>query len=201
MSAPQKKITISVGDISISMPAQTILKNVLAELTGHPTPANAALATGIPAIGKEWPAQGGIFAGIMRGENGQPDYYLIVPANIANNPKLEYGGYGKETTNTNHEFDGLANTKALADGNHPAADWAANLNVNGFNDYYLPARRELSLCYANVPELFEKEWHWSSTQCSAGNAYVQGFSSGSQGSYHKEDDYRVRAVRRLSVIQ
>lgn len=198
MSAPQKKITISVGDISISMPAQTILKNVLTELTGNALAANTA--TGTPAIGKEWPEQGGIFAGIMRGENGQPDYYLIVPTNTEN-PQLEWGGHGKETANANHEFDGLANTKALADGSHPAADWAARLNINGFNDYYLPARRELSLCYANTPELFEKEWHWSSTQSSASFAYVQDFSNGYQSLYRKVDDCRVRAVRRLLIIQ
>lgn len=201
MNAAQQKITVTVGDISINMPAKTILKNVLAELTGNALPANTAPTTGIPAIGKEWPDQGGVFAGIMRGENGQPDYYLIVHAIIGNNPKLEFGGAGQETVNANHEFDGLANTKALADGNHPAADWAASLNVNGFNDYYLPARRELALCYANVPDLFEKEWHWSSTQHSAGHAYLQNFSDGYQSNDHKGDDCRVRAVRRLLIIQ
>lgn len=201
MNTASQKITVTLGDISIQMPAQTILKNVLAELSGNQQPANALPATGMPAIGKEWPEQGGVFAGIMRGEDGKPDYYLIVPANIANSPKLEWGGYGKEIDGANYKFDGLANTAALADGNHPAADWAKNLNINGHNDFYLPARRELSLCYANVPELFEKEWHWSSTQHSARSACLQYFSDGNQDDGHKVNGYRVRAVRRVSIIQ
>jgi len=197
MQSESVKITVSSTGISIETPQKITFQCGLVQVPA----ANTAPAIGIPAIGKEWPDQGGIFAGIMRGENGNPDYYLIVATSPIAKTKLSWGGYGEETANANYAFDGLANTKALADGKHPAADWAASLNINGINDYYLPARRELSLCYANVPELFEKEWHWSSTQYSAGGAYVQGFIGGSQISYRKGGGYRVRAVRRLLIIQ
>jgi hypothetical protein len=154
-----------------------------------------------PRIGEPWPEQGGVFAGIMRGENCQPDYYLLVPVDKkANKAEIKWGGAGKETANANFEFDGQANTSSLCDGNHPAAEWAAGLSIDGHKDFYLPSRRELSLCYANVPELFEKEWHWSSTQSSAGCAYIQFFGLGYQLSDHKGLGYRARAVRRLSII-
>lgn len=32
-----------------------------------------------PAIGSEWPGQRAIYAGVMRGQAGQPDYHLLVP--------------------------------------------------------------------------------------------------------------------------
>lgn len=200
MQAESVKITVSAAGISIESSQKIILQTGLAQLSAANIPAEN-MPEKYLRIGELSPENGGVFAGIMRGENGQPDYYLFVPSNIANSPKLAWGGYGDEIANANHTFDGLANTKALADGKHPAADWAASLNINGFNDYYLPARRELSLCYANVPELFEKEWHWSSTQYSAVNACVQHFSDGHQGGDRKGSDYRVRAVRRKLIIQ
>lgn len=35
-------------------------------------------AASTPRIGEPWPGQGGIYAGIMRGRDGGPDYHLIV---------------------------------------------------------------------------------------------------------------------------
>lgn len=80
------------------------------------------------------------------------------------------------------EWDGEINTKALrqSEFDHPAAQWCVDLNIEGFNDFYLPSRRELALCYANVPDLFAKVWHWSSTQYSAYSAWGQSFDIGYQ---------------------
>ena len=137
-------------------------------------------ATQIPAIGAQWPGQGGVNAGLMRGENGKPDYYLIISSDESGTASLAWGSYGIEIDGANFEFDGLANTTALlkADSDHPAAQFAAGVMIEGHNDYYLPARRELALMYANCPELFEQDWHWSSTQYSAGNAWIVDFEDG-----------------------
>lgn len=159
---------------------------------------NDAIFT-IPAIGQPWPGQCGVNAGLMRGENGLPDYYLIIPTDSAGKiDRIEWGGYEHKTEGANSEFDGLANTTALlkSDQEHPAAAWAAGLNIDGHNDFYLPARREQSLMYANCPELFEPRWHWSSTQYSALNAWLQNFEDGSQGISLKSCRYAARAVRR-----
>lgn len=153
-----------------------------------------------PAIGQPWPGQGGVYAGLMRGSEGTPDYHLIVSTDPAGNlANLRWGGYEKDSKATS-DTDGLANTRAMQeDGQeHPVLDVLKNLRADGHQDFYLPARRELSLCFANVKELFETDdWFWSSTQDSAGGAWYQGFGDGSQGWGSKDFRGRARAVRRL----
>lgn len=43
--------------------------------------------------------------------------------------------------------DGKANTARLST---PAVDWAKSLTINGFNDWYIPARDEVELMYRNL---------------------------------------------------
>ena len=153
----------------------------------------------VPAIGQPWASQGGINAGLMRGANGKPDYFLIIATDdLGKTDDIEWGSYGKEAQGSNCEFDGLENTTALlkSGADHPAASWAAGVIIEGHNDFYLPARREQSLMYANCPELFEPRWHWSSTQYSASYAWGQRFEIGYQYVDDKFCRYAARAVRR-----
>lgn len=158
----------------------------------------AAAPSGVPALGSYWPGQGGYNAGLVRGENGGPDYYLIVPL-LTEQIRAEWGGRGEECEGATSMSDGLANTQALlADSNeHPAAKLASEFTADGHNDFYLPARRELQLAEANVPELFEKAYHWSSSQFSAYGAchmvFEDGWLYGSDKSYGR----LVRPVRRF----
>ena len=96
-------------------------------------------------------------------------------------------------------WDGHANTLALtASGhNHPVADWVKNLDIDGHTDWYIPSRREASLCAATCPEIFEPGYHWTSTQYSAYHAFIQAFDAGVQGYDGKASRRRVRAVRRF----
>lgn len=153
---------------------------------------------GVPTLGSYWPEQGGYNAGLVRGEDGAPDYYLIVPA-LTDQLRAAWGGYGEEVEGANSASDGLANTRALlADSNeHLAAKLASEFTADGHNDFYLPARRELQLAEANVPELFEKAYHWSSSQRSAYGAYTMGFEDGWLGNDHKDFEFLVRPVRRF----
>jgi hypothetical protein len=50
-------------------------------------------------------------------------------------------------------------------------------------------------------EAFEQEWYWSSTQHASYSDYAwyQTFSYGNQHHYHKYDELRARAVRRLVI--
>ena len=47
-------------------------------------------------------------------------------------------------------FDSAANTKALAEAGSPIAKWALGLEINGFNDWVIPARDVLELAYRNL---------------------------------------------------
>lgn len=127
-----------------------------------------------PRIGEQWPAQGGVYAGIARGTEGRPDYHLI-----------------------------LFSLSAKQDATwQQAKEWAADLRGgHGLDDYTLPTRREQALLYANVPEQFENAWYWSSEQLAAfvDYAWMQVFGNGDQGGGHKSYQYRARAVRRLDI--
>ena len=103
---------------------------------GAPTP---------PRVGEFWPEQGGVYAGVMRGADGAPDYHLIVGSEEVQS--IGWGGYGTKVDGADSEPDGLANTQALcaAATEHPAAQWAAGLTERGMSDWYLPSRRELRL--------------------------------------------------------
>lgn len=151
--------------------------------------------TDVPPIGAEWPGQGGINGGLFRGRDGQPDYYLIWAKEDAKD--LKWGGYGSESESAS-KWDGLANTQALiAEDGHPAAEYAVSVTADGHADFYLPSQAELMMAWANVPELFSKEWYWSSTQYSSSYAFFTSFPGAYTVTSGKLSEFRVRAVRRF----
>lgn len=126
----------------------------------------------IPNIGQPWPGQGGINAGLRRGLDGGPDYFLIV------HPAARVAGKWDD-----------------------AVAWAKGLEADGHRDFALPLRADQSLLFSNVPELFEKEWYWSGEQAASdpASAWCQCFGSGYQGYGWKDGSNRARAVRRLVI--
>lgn len=193
----QATISLPLGTAMLHAPADEAARVLIEHFT---RPANKPAAA-LPNIGEYWPSQGGVYAGMMRGQDGQPDYHLIVAAGEVGFVKeIAWGGYEKDEPAAKSEWDGKANTLALSrsDIDHPAAEWAAGLEIDGHVDWYLPARREAALCYANTPELFEEGWHWTSTQSSRDGAYAQYFTYGRQDRGDKYGGLRARAVRRLA---
>lgn len=156
-------------------------------------------------LGEYCKAFGGVFAGLVRGAPGKPDYYLFVAHGPkGEHEKLAYGGYGHEVKKATSDNDGAANTAALCAHTeaHPAAQWARDLKLDGFSDFYLPSRNELRICYANAADAFAKEWYWSSTQYAGGHnsAWHQYFGYGNQDYDYKDFEGRCRAVRRLIIL-
>lgn len=199
-----KLITLEVGDTRLETANPNLVRQVLDQtcgLGGQFVEAFLDVMTphSVPPLGAIWPGEGGVNAGLVRGHGGTPDYYLIVPTgDDAEFEDLAYGLRAVEVEGANSPWDGLANTRALlASGkHHPAAMAAAGFARDGHNDYYLPARRELQVAEANVPEVFSKVLHWSSSQYSAYYAYLMYFSDGHQGFNDKDYEARVRPVRR-----
>jgi hypothetical protein len=122
-------------------------------------------------IGAYWTGQGGIYAGIMRGREGAPDYHLIVGGAVGS---MEWG---------------------------KAMDAAASMEIDGHKDFTLPFRAEQALQFANVPDLFEQEYYWSCEQHAddAAYAWLQNFGNGGQYYWGKDGKLRARAVRRLTI--
>jgi len=197
-------ITVEVGTTKLQTPSPALARRVLEAATGldqaplFDLPNITSLAP--PAIGQYWQGLGGFYAGLMRGQDGQPDYHLVVSAADAGEVKaITWGSKGESESGAESEWDGQANTSALLNSgrSHPAAEYAAGLTIEEHRDFYLPSRRELRLCWVNVPEQFAKEWYWSSTQSGPLTAWGQSFGGGSQGSVHKDNELRARAVRRV----
>jgi len=159
----------------------------------------ASFQSSAPVVGEPWKEEGGVLAGVMPAHEDQPAYYLIVPNASEAGAELSWGP--NDTVHGLSACDGKANTALLikADDDHPAAEFCDSLEIDGFNDFYLPSRREASLMAATVPLLFETGYHWTSTQNSANYAIIQDFDDGIQGNDRKSVSRRVRAVRRLII--
>lgn len=156
----------------------------------------------LPTFGEIVPGEGGRLGAIMRGNvvNGvrQADYAIIVPDLPGKD--MAWGPRGVEVALADSLTDGLANTAAMLAAKCASALHIANLRTSeGHTDLYLPARTELWALCANVPELFDKVWHWSSTQNSGDDAFIQSFEYGTSYWGSKDYDYRVRAVRRIPL--
>lgn len=135
-----------------------------------PEPSNTGLP---PAIGQLWPEQGGVYAGIARGFDGQPDHHLILSA-----------------------------TKADAMPWQRAMDWAGALLDGAHNDWALPTRPQSALLFANLRDQFEQRWHWTNETYEGDGscAWVQYFDDGCQDvNLRKSYEGPARAVRRLPL--
>ena len=156
----------------------------------------------LPTFGEVVPGEGGRLGAIMRGPMvggvRQPDYAIIVP-DIAGK-KLAWGKRRFDIAGAMSLTDGQANTGAMLASKCPPALHISKLKTaEGHADLYLPARAELQALYANVPELFDKAWHWSSTQDGSSLAFDQSFDDGWSGWSNKDDELLVRPVRRIPL--
>jgi hypothetical protein len=101
-------------------------------------------------------AEGGFFAGLIsHTANSVPTHALIVAPRATGASGTSYTlttNYQWQsttsTTGATSPFDGAANTALMT--NSPAADFCTGLTINGFSDWYLPARYELDIAYENL---------------------------------------------------
>jgi len=86
-----------------------------------------------------------------------------------------------------------------------AASLAANLELNGYSDWFLPSRDELNLMYTRIGPgapapltnvgSFSSVAYWSSSEANNSYAWDQDFGNGYQGNRYKPYVSSVRAVR------
>jgi len=151
-----------------------------------------------PKIGEYWTTQGGVYVGTARGFDERGDAHLILAVDPAS--KFEgrsLGTYGIDVKGATSDYDGLANTIALAKAGSELCKEILEVEIDGHKDFALMSRQDARLCIANVPEQFEKEWHLTSTQASVYNAWGQDFNYGGQNYSRKKFEGRARLVRRL----
>jgi len=122
-----------------------------------------------PNIGQHWPEQGGIYAGIARGFNGEPDGYIVL---LDDKPEKELKWK-----------DAMAWAANLGDGARLPDRFEALLIGANIHDKISP-----QVYYWSASE-------YSTTN--AWYQYWSSGAPGGQGNNSKTDAYYVRAVRRL----
>lgn len=124
-----------------------------------------------PQFGQYLTGEGGIFVGVMKGENGAPDYLLVL----------------HEQRSAPAPWD-------------TQMKWAKSLKADNHQDFRLPTRREQHALMANAKDQFDGYYYWSCEQhaSSASYAWLTYFDDGYQDNSRKDFSLRARAVR--SVI-
>ncbi|WP_039012586.1 hypothetical protein [Pseudomonas brassicacearum] len=149
----------------------------------------------VPALGEYWPGQGGVNGGFVAACGDVPAHYLILGDKDLG--EFKWGRYREESAATS-KWDGKANTDALiAAGEHPAAEEARAYTADGHADFDLPAAAQLYQVW--VHGLITEGVYWSSSQRSANHAFLMYFDVGDQGINVKDDELRVRPVRRFFI--
>jgi hypothetical protein len=98
--------------------------------------------------------QGGYFAGfISHTADGVATHGLIVaPAASGYNGEVAMQWKTSQTTTsgTTSSYNGAANSANMNNASHPAAQYCEGLSIDGYTDWYLPARYELDIAYHNL---------------------------------------------------
>jgi hypothetical protein len=105
-------------------------------------------ATELPTI-PGTPYGGGFYAG--RFLDGNHLFALIVAPKVdGEHDDALWNKSTKAVAGAVSYFDGMANTRAMAEAGSNIAKWALGLNLNGESDWYLPSRDELEIIYRNL---------------------------------------------------
>jgi len=183
-------IQFEMGGASIALPPDIVARNLIEHLQRS----SKAVAPGRPhpVINEYLTGEGGVFAGDTRGDDGTV-YGLITPEKDIGS--YAWGGDGSLDLS---DWDGLTNTNSLLSRNCPAAKAANQYEADGHADFYLPSRRELLIAAANIPHLFQKTRHWTSTPFGSCYAWAVDFEYGTVGLNRRHGEFRVRPFRRLN---
>ena len=124
---------------------------------------------------------------------------LIAPQNDQST-SVQWGCYGTSIPGAVSLTDGNANTTAIYNNcaTRPiAASVCYDLTLNGYNDWYLPAKDQLNYLYQQRALVggFSSSDYWSSSEYNAFSAWAQVFVNGSQNVYGKDYTGSVRCVR------
>ena len=116
--------------------------------TGPASAASNSVTPVLPAIGSAF--GGGFFAGqISTAGNGVADYSLVVGPKSSAQSSKQWKTSNTATTGTTSVIDGPANSSAMNNASHPAAQFCQAVSAGGFSDWYMPAKNELEVLYYN----------------------------------------------------
>ena len=100
-----------------------------------------------PTIGDAY--GGGFYAGQI-GVSSVATHNLVVGPVASAQSTLQWKTSNTTTAGTTSDIDGPANSTAMNNASHPAAQFCEGLTIGGFSDWYMPAKNELEVCYFNL---------------------------------------------------
>ena len=112
--------------------------------TAPGTPLGGDFFTGLHTVGASLFAL--IVAPKAEGEQDEVEWNQATDDNVAGAESL---------------FDGLANTKAMAEAGSDLAKWALSLDIGGFTDWHLPAVDQLEIAYRVFKPTVGKNYLWA----------------------------------------
>jgi hypothetical protein len=92
---------------------------------------------------------GGYYAGQI-GVGGVATHNLVVGPVASAQTTAQWKNANTSTTGTDSVIDGPANSAAMNNASHPAAQFCEGRTIGGFSDWYMPARNEVEICYYNL---------------------------------------------------
>jgi hypothetical protein len=150
---------------------------------------------------------GGYYTGVI--DAGVGSYYVTIAPNASGCACCQWKTTRTATAGTSSCVNGYSNTWGpLNNATHQAGNFCATRSINGYADWYLPARNELNTMYVNkgsmpAGEGFSAICYWSSTEQNALCACAQCFTTGTLRCCRKADGAGyargVRAVRRSPI--
>ena len=93
--------------------------------------------------------EGGFYAGMIKHPDGKI-YAILLSPKSEGESKQQWATSYQPIGTTGSLYDGWKNTDQNANDTYPAFQWARSLTINGFSDWYIPARDELEFCYRNL---------------------------------------------------
>jgi hypothetical protein len=123
--------------------------------------------------------QGGFFAGqISTAGNGVADYNLVVGPVASAVSTVQWKIINTSTSGTSSVINGSANSAAMNDITHPAAQFCEGLTIGGFSDWYMPAKNELEVCYYNLKPTTTSNYTSSGINANAAPARASNYTAG-----------------------
>lgn len=191
----KKNIALRYDGFTIEASRDTVAAAVLSHARAAILPVPRFAANDIPAPGKPWPGQGGIYAGLQLGEDGNVYHLIRAVDDICD--EIEWGERGTELTGCYDKHHGLSNTQAMAAAGNTAAIKVLALEIEGHRDFVIPAQKQGQLLYVNAPSSQAKKIYWTSTQYSSNHAWYQSFGDGLSSINSKDFQFAVCAGRRF----
>jgi hypothetical protein len=94
---------------------------------------------------------GGFYAGqISVAGDGIATHYLIVAPKSSGQGLFQWKTANTSTAGTGSVIAGPTNSSNMNNSSHPAAQFCESLSINGYGDWYMPAKNELEVIYYNL---------------------------------------------------